>query len=225
MKFGVVFDLDGLLVDSEPVQEKAIRATLEEFGVVLGKDAFKGMVGISTRDNFLAVLKERGAFTTIDQLIEIKSRRYLELIPCLEPMPGALDLIQALAEQGIPMAVASSSPIRDVEASLDAVGMARYLAAVVGGDQVARTKPAPDVYLAAVERLGLRPAQCVALEDAGPGVAAAAAAGLAVVAVPNQHTREHDFRASSLLLSSLRGLTPARLQTLTAGIPEDRGQE
>lgn len=115
------------------------------------------------------------------------------------------------------MAVASSSVGKDVRASLQAVGILHFMEHVVTADDVQRTKPAPDLYLLAAERLGIPPAQCVALEDAGPGVLAATTAGIRCVAVPNIYTKRHDFARAALVVESLETLTPQTLMALVKG--------
>jgi HAD superfamily hydrolase (TIGR01509 family) len=137
----------------------------------------------------------------------------------MEAMPGAVELVRALRAGRVPIAVASSSGLADVAASLRAVGLDDDLPVRASAEEVARPKPAADVYLLAVRRLGLAPEACVALEDAGPGVAAAVAAGLACVAVPNAYTVGHDFAGAALVARSLRDLSPGSLRSLVRRAP------
>jgi HAD superfamily hydrolase (TIGR01509 family) len=130
-------------------------------------------------------------------------------------MPGAVALVRALAAASVPLAVASSSPHDDIGPSLVAVGLDALLPVRVSGFDVARMKPAPDVYLRAIDLLGLSPSACVAVEDAQAGVEAAKAAGLSCVAVPNRYTLgRHDFRAADAVVASLETVTAELLETL-----------
>jgi HAD superfamily hydrolase (TIGR01509 family) len=126
----------------------------------------------------------------------------------VEPMPGARELIAALHERGYPLAIASSSPLWQIEAVVERLNLRGMLAAVASGEEVPHGKPAPDVYLLAAERLGVPPARCLALEDSGPGTIAAKAAGMCVIAVPSAETAGHSFEHADLVLPSLVGALP-----------------
>lgn len=219
--FGVVFDLDGLLVDSERVQAMAFNAALAPHGIVLNDDDFAGFVGYSTAQNFrdLAVAHPHLA-PHVPEILAAKDRAYAALVETeMRPMPGAAELVRALAAAGVPMAVASSSYRVDVEACLRRVGLDDVLRVLSPGDEVPRTKPAPDVYLRAVERLGLPPSRCVAIEDAEAGVRAAKAAGLACLAVPNRYTLGHDFGPADARVEGLPEVTVGFLRGLADARP------
>jgi len=214
--FGVVFDLDGLLVDSERVQAMAFNEVLSPYGIRLSDEDFAKLVGISTAQNFadLARMHPRLAID-LHAIIRAKDRAYAALVPVeMRAMPGAPALVERLSRAGVPMAVASSSFRGDVESCLRQVGLDALLATVSPGDEVPRTKPWPDVYLRAAGMLGLAPARCVALEDAVAGVKAAKAAGMRCIAVPNRYTRGHDFAAADLAVDGLPDVTLAALESL-----------
>jgi len=215
--FGIIFDLDGLLVDSEPLQERAIGGVLERYGIHLTSDDFVSMVGISTPQNFLDVLERHGPFESLERLLAQKHALYRQIAEAeLQPMPGAVALVRAAAAADVPRAVASSSPRADVDMSLVAVGLDAALPLRVGGDQVAETKPAPDLYLRGLELIGLGAGRCVGLEDTTHGVASAKAAGLSCVAVPNRHTVGQDLSAADRRISSLEDLSLPDLARLAS---------
>lgn len=212
--FGVVFDLDGLLVDSERVQALSFNAVLKPFGVYLDDEVFARLVGLPTRKNFEDLKRWYPSITaTVEELLERKSLEYARLIPIeMRPMEGAVELVRSLWEKGVPMAVASSSPHEDIEMSLEAIGLERMIPVRVSGFDCPRMKPAPDVYLLAATRLGMEPSRCIAFEDAQAGVEAAAAAGMLVVAVPNRFTAgRHDFSKANTVISSLKDVCFRRL--------------
>ncbi len=214
--YGVVFDLDGLLVDSERVQAMAFNEVLAPYGIRLSDVDFARLVGISTAQNFadLAAVHPRLAID-VPGIIRAKDRAYADLVPVeMRAMPGALDLVEGLGRAGVPMAVASSSFRADVESCLRQVGLDALLAKVSPGDEVPRTKPWPDVYLRAAGLLGLPPARCIAMEDAAAGVQAAKAAGMRCIAVPNRYTRRHDFAAADVVLDGLPDVTLELLESL-----------
>lgn len=179
-----MFDLDGLLLDTEEAWTSAERTLFERYGKEFGREEKRLLLGTSfeTGGRILERLLARPgrALELSAELLVLVSER---LLAGAEPLPGARELVGAL--RGRPIAVASNSPHAFVAAALEAAGLADAFGVVVTADQVPEAKPAPDTYLEACRRLGARPAGSVALEDSPTGVAAARAAGLYVVGVPS----------------------------------------
>ncbi|KUN02686.1 HAD family hydrolase [Streptomyces canus] len=181
----VIFDLDGTLVDSEPNYYEASRRLLAEHGIAFTWQDNEQYVGISTWET-LGVWQERYGITAprLDLLGEL-NHRYLELArTATHAYPEMRKFVELLAGEGVPMAVASGSSPEAIGAILAGTGLDAYLRTTVSADEVAHGKPAPDVFLEAAHRLGADPADCVVLEDAAPGAAAAHAAGMRCIAIP-----------------------------------------
>jgi HAD superfamily hydrolase (TIGR01509 family) len=200
----VIFDLDGTLVDSEPNYYEATRQTLAAHGVPEFTWAeHESFVGISTLET-VALLRERhGLRPPVAGLLAETNRRYLELARTrTRAYPEMRKLVELLAAEGVPMAVASGSSPEAIAAILAGTGLDAYLRTVVSADEVPHGKPAPDVFLEAARRLGAAPADCVVLEDAAPGAAAAHAAGMRCVAVPYVAAQADapEFATTALLL-------------------------
>ncbi|WP_055489505.1 HAD family phosphatase [Streptomyces sp. TP-A0356] len=200
----VIFDLDGTLVDSEPNHFEAGRQLLAEQGVTDYTWAdHERYVGISTRET-LALLKERhGLRAPLEELLAEKNRRYLDLARASTKVyPEMRTFVELLAAEGVPMAVASGSSPEAIEAILSGTGLASWFTTAVSADEVAHGKPAPDVFLEAARRLGACPADCVVLEDAAPGAAAAHAAGMRCIAIPYVAAQADDpaFATAGLLV-------------------------
>lgn len=183
---GIVFDMDGLLFDSEALHRDAARDAATEHGCVLPDAVFLSLIGGAWPDNRARLLAHFGIDFAVDDFAACWARHYALRAasgPALKP--GAQDLLALLDALGMKRAIATSSSHETVRRNLAAHGLAGRFDAVVARGDYARGKPAPDPFLRAAERIGAIPAACLALEDSPHGVRAAAAAGMAVVMVPD----------------------------------------
>ncbi|WP_326751419.1 HAD family phosphatase [Streptomyces hirsutus] len=200
----IVFDLDGTLVDSEPNYYEAGRLTLAEHGVPdFSWAEHERYVGISTRETITDWRKRYGLRASVEDLLEVKNGHYLRLARAsTQVYPEMRRFVELLAAEGVPMAVASGSSPEAIEAILAGTRLDVHLRTVVSAEEVPRGKPAPDVFLEAARRLGTDPADCVVLEDAVPGVAAAHAAGMRCIAIPYVAAQADapEFATAALLL-------------------------
>ncbi|GAA4929665.1 HAD family hydrolase [Streptomyces coeruleoprunus] len=199
----VVFDLDGTLVDSEPNYYEAGRRLLSHYGVTgFDWERHIDFIGIGTRET-LAILKAEYVIeASLDELLAGKNRHYLDLAAAgTEVFPEMRAFVDRLHGEGVPMAVASGSSRAAIEAVLRGTGLDARFDVLVSAEEVPRGKPEPDVFLEAARRLGADPAECVVLEDAPPGAAAAYAAGMRCIAVPYLPSSVDDpaFRSAGLL--------------------------
>ncbi|TQL00871.1 HAD superfamily hydrolase (TIGR01509 family) [Streptomyces puniciscabiei] len=200
----VIFDLDGTLVDSEPNYYEASRQTLAGHGVLdftwADNEAY---VGIGNQDATRLWKERYGLSAPAGELLAELNQRYLELARARTPVyPEMRKFVELLAAEGVPMAVASGSSPEAIEAILTGTGLGAFLRTVVSAEEVPHGKPAPDVLLEAARRLGADPGDCVVLEDAAPGAAAAHAAGMRCIAVPYVAAQADlpEFATASLLL-------------------------
>ena len=180
--------MDGVLVDGEPLHFAAVNRLLGEEGKTISLEAYKPYMGTKTG------WQEMIAAFALSQPMEHYSRRYREMIlqsyrDHSEALPGAVEVVRAIQHAGIPLAVASSSILPWVEACLTKLGLLDAFNVVVSGSDVAAGKPAPDIYLAAAERLSVAARECLAFEDAPAGIESAHAAGMTCWAVRTEYTR------------------------------------
>jgi HAD superfamily hydrolase (TIGR01509 family) len=189
---GVVFDLDGTLVDNMPFHVEAFATFVKRHGLPPVEQAMRGRLdGKRNRDIFPILFGHPLDDATFLQLEEEKESLYRELsLGRLVPVPGLPRLLETLDARGIGAAVATSAPVGNVVHTLDELGLAGRFRAIVRSDQVPHGKPAPDVYLEAARRLGVPPVACLAFEDAPAGVLAAKAAGMTCVALTTSFTPE-----------------------------------
>jgi HAD superfamily hydrolase (TIGR01509 family) len=184
---GVIFDLDGLMINSEPLALQAWQLSLSPFGAKLTPMQYKHLIGHSRRVALDYIIEQTGISLSGEELNELFTSNMLSLIDSdqLQLMPGLLPLLDELAERKYPLGIASNSPAHYVRMVVARTGIAARFACVVSAEEVAHSKPAPDVYLEAARRLGIGPAHCLAFEDSPSGVRAAQAAGMHCVFIPN----------------------------------------
>ncbi|MDY6877884.1 MAG: HAD family phosphatase [Chloroflexota bacterium] len=200
----IIFDMDGLMVDSEPLAEWAWNQVLARYGHTLDAQTFRQILGMRVADSALFICHRFPLPITAEEALAERERLFMEAAPArLCACPGLYPLLDELAERGLPLGVATSGHRRYVTLVLRMLGIDRFFQAVVTGDEVARGKPAPDIYLLAAERLDVPPNFCLALEDAPLGVESACAAGMACVAVPNEWTASLEFPGAYRVFNSL----------------------
>lgn len=206
MTAAVIFDLDGLLIDSEPLWRSVEREVFAEVGVELSEADCRTTTGLRC-DLVVAHWFERRPWSgpgtaEVQRRIEERMRDRIQREG--RPLPGAVEAVGRVAAAGLRLAVASSSDRRLIDAALQRLGLDRVIRVRCSAVDEAAPKPAPDVYLRAAAALGLAPANCLAVEDSAPGVAAALAAGMRVVAVPDpEHRCDPGIRRAHRVLDSL----------------------
>lgn len=206
-----MFDLDGVLLDSEQVWDGARRDFVEEAGGRWRDGASTAMLGMSAPEWSRYVAEElRVPLPPADIDREVVRRviaRYREALPVL---PGAREAIERLGARW-PLGLATSSNREVVDAVLEALGVADRFVATVSSEEVGRGKPAPDVYLEAARRMGVDPAAAAAIEDSSNGLRSASAAGMTVIAIPNPHfpPAPDALALADVVLGGLDELTPA----------------
>ncbi len=211
----IVLDIDGLMVDTEPISRLAWDRVLAHYNRVLDDALHTRIVGYRIDESALMIIDEYDLPLSADQVIELKRIEYDQVLSDGVPvMPGLFDLIEGINEKEIPWAVATSSPLAHAQRILSQLQLTDSCTVMTGGDEVSRGKPAPDIYLLAAERLGLPPTHCLAVEDSAPGCRAALAAGMMTLAVPNGDTKTSDFPPVHQVFSSLNTVAQALDQLL-----------
>jgi len=187
MVAAVVFDMDGVIVDSEQVWDDVREQLVRDWSGRYSAEAQRAMMGMSSPEWSAYMHDELGLAQSPEEINEEVVQRMLERyrtdLPLLD---GAVDAVRALAAS-YPLAVASSSNRPLIDAVLETAGIAECFAATVSSEEVARGKPSPDVYLEAARRVGVPAGECAAVEDSTNGIRAAKAAGMVVIAYPNEH--------------------------------------
>lgn len=197
----VIFDMDGVLVDSEPLLFEAERVLLAELGAELTEEIKKPFIGMGGHEVLQALMDHFGLEADVVALGKHKGEIYLELARTVPGFAPTAELARALHADGIPLAIASGSSYEGIAICLAAIGLTDAFPVQVSVSSVAHGKPAPDVFLAAAGQLGVDPGDCLVVEDAIHGVEAALAAGMRVIAIPSvTDPLDPGFRRADLLI-------------------------
>jgi beta-phosphoglucomutase family hydrolase len=200
----VIFDMDGVIVDSEPLQLESFNQILRPYGVQLSEDDFMRFVGSTQVEILTAIKSEFGIAKDTHELIQSKKDAYLTLAESrMEPMPGLYELIDWLEGLDFAIGLASSSPMEDIQAILGYLDLTDHFKSVVSSMDLAHGKPHPEVFLRAAQKLGVDPSRCVVLEDSGRGVEAAKRASMVCIAMPNRFTKHQDTSAADFNVGNL----------------------
>lgn len=214
----VIWDVDGVLIDSAEQHRQAWHRLAEEEGVHFTDADFWATFGMRNAD---IIPRCFGSHLTPEQIKALADRKeayYRDLLRAqARPLPGARELVIALHAAGYRQAIGSSAPPENLRLIVDLLGLGPYIDAVVSGENVARGKPAPDIFLEAARALGMPPRRCVVIEDAPAGVAAAHAAGMRCIAVRRAGQPDAPgLEAADLVVDSLTQVTPATIADLLA---------
>ena len=210
----VIFDLDGVILDSEELWDEVREALAGERGGQWHEAAQADMMGMSSREWSVYMHERIGLPEPPEEISREVVRRMLERYRRELPLiPGAVEAVERLAARW-PLGLASSSNRELIDAALEAAGLARYFSVTVSSEEVEHGKPAPDVYLETARRLGVAAERCAAIEDSQNGIRSAKAAGMRVVAIPNRHFPPDDdaLALADLVLNELAELTPETVE-------------
>lgn len=211
----LVFDFDGLILDTETPEYETVADEFAAHGLDLPLEQWQQIVGRADTPHWLDRLEQElgGPVPDREAVLERRRAEHRRRIASQRVLVGVVELLEAAGARGVPVAVASSSPSDWVEPHLERLALRHHIAVVRCRDHVARAKPWPDLYLAALDHLGVRADRSVAFEDSHHGSSAAKAAGLACVVAPNGVTAGQDFSHADLVVGSL---AEVRWEVLTA---------
>ncbi|MDO3381410.1 HAD family hydrolase [Gilvimarinus algae] len=203
---GVIFDHDGTLVDSERKHYGLWVDLLAEFGVEFPEEEYKAhLAGVPTHFNAEYLVQRYNLPISAETLFnkrENATRASLGLTAC-PLIPGARECVEWVVARGLQTAIATGASLAEVKPTLEQHELGRYFAIVASRDQVARAKPAPDVYQYALDQLGLNADECIAIEDSATGLTSALACGLECIVVENDYSKGHDFTGAAAVFEDM----------------------
>lgn len=222
---GVIFDMDGVIIDSEPVHYKVGQLLFRELGIEIPDSMLSTFVGLSDRHTWSRIKASHRLRESVEYLVARDRSMYLEVLSELlrkheiGPIAGVSDLIRNLCGNSIRLALASSSSLEVIQKVLSSFEISQYFTAIVSGDEVERGKPAPEIFLTSCEVLGLPVEDCVVIEDSRNGIEASVSAGIRCIGFRNRGSREQDLSKADAVIESFVGLDFALLDLLTNKCP------
>ncbi len=210
----VIWDMDGVIADTAPYHFSAWKEVFQKRGVDFTGEDFKHVFGQRNDTIIRKTIGKQISQSEIDTIASEKDKTFRKLVePHIKPFPGALKLIISLKEHGFKIALASSAPIKNIQLITRGLGINNCFHAIVSGQDVTEGKPSPQCFLLASQKLGVKPENCVVIEDAVAGVTAAKRAGMRCLAITNTHPRTNLLEAD-LIVTTLEEVTVNNLERL-----------
>ena len=211
----VIFDMDGVIIDSEPIHSRVKMDTFAHFGLEFAEADLERYMGRTSKAIFSDVLAASGRVDIkLSDIVAYKHQHYLEILRDggIKPIAGTVELIQSLYESGIPLALASSSHDVVIDIVLEKFGISDCFSSVLSGGNLPASKPDPAIYRISAERLEIPPALCTVVEDTKNGVLAAKGAGMYCIGYRNPHSGSQDLSKADRIIEAMTELSPANLR-------------
>lgn len=204
----VIFDMDGVLIDSEPLHFEVDEMVLKHLQIDKGKHYLERFVGYTNPAMWKIIKEEYKLEQSIEGLIELQMRIKLDYLEKSNyvAIDGVLELLNKIQAKKIPLAIASSSPRIFIEAVIDKIQIARYFTTWISGEEVPESKPAPDVFLGAAAMLNVQPENCIVIEDSKSGTIAAKSAGMKCIGFQNPNSGNQDLSEADFIFDSFSEL-------------------
>lgn len=214
----VIFDMDGVLIDSEPDHLRIHEKMLEWLDIEPSSLDHSKYIGVTTSYKWSDIKSKYDLSYSVQELVEINRHNYFEYITAkdtiIEAIPGVYKLVKNIHKDGLKLAVASSSPINVIETVVKCIGLEKYFDVLVSGDYVKRSKPNADIFLYASEKLGINPQNSLVVEDSHNGSIAAKRAGMKCVGYKNINSGNQDISAADLITDSFNKVQLEELKNL-----------
>ena len=205
----VIFDMDGVIVDSEPIHFESDKMTMRFYEKEISDEELNNYVGVSNPTMWSEIRDKHKLTASIDELLEKQFyyKKYLIQKIKLEPIGGIRKLLEELKSCGIGIGLASSSSKEFIELILNTLGLIAYFDVIISGEDVPKSKPAPDIFLKAAEVLNVEPLHCLVIEDSGHGVKAAKLAGMKCIGFYNPNSGKQDLSLADEVVCTIEDLT------------------
>lgn len=211
----VIFDMDGVIIDSEPIYFKAGNELFKYLGLDVSEEEHHSYVGISSKDMWSDIRNKHKIDLSTEELVEMEMSIYIDYLLSKkdeEPIPGVVELIEDLYKNNVNLALASSSSIKSIKIVLDMFNLGKFFKTIVSGYEVENGKPAPDIFLYAAKRLGVRSGDCIVIEDSENGIEAAKSAGMKCIGFKNLNSGKQDLSSADMVIDSFSQVNYEKLR-------------
>jgi HAD superfamily hydrolase (TIGR01509 family) len=212
----VIFDLDGVLIDSEPFHLVVNKKIFVDLDIVLSEEDYQGFIGTTHKYMWSTIKKKYGLPQSVPELVNMQVGGNINYIrdEKIVAIQGVTDLLSELKKENIKIGIASSSPTEVIELVIKKLNISEYFSAIVGGEKIEKGKPAPDIFFEAAKWLNTKPENCVVIEDSENGVKAAKAAGMKCVGFRNPNTGKQNLKKADLIVDKYSSLKISILRDL-----------
>lgn len=208
-----IFDMDGVIIDSEPIHNKVVKEVLLQDGIIVSDKEFQKFTGMTSSAVFQHFITKHNLPYSAEQMTLHHMNAFKNYIVehNLQPIDGIIPLIHQLQTAKIPMAIASSSPMNVIEFVTKTFNIDKYFKYLISGEDLLHSKPAPDIYLKTAQKLQVKPKDCVVLEDSKNGSIAAKAAGMYCIGFQNPNSGNQDLSIADIIINKISAINIARL--------------
>jgi HAD superfamily hydrolase (TIGR01549 family) len=214
----VIFDMDGVLIDSEPFHLVVNEKIFADLGINLSEDEYHSYIGTTHKDMWRTIKERHNLPQSVPELVNMQVSGNINYIKeeDIEPIKikGVAELLFKIASENIKIGIASSSPTEVIELVINKLNISNYFSAIVGGEEIERGKPSPDIFLKASKRLNTDPSECIVIEDSKNGVLAAKAAGMKCIGFENPNSGNQDLGKADLIVDNFDSLNVNTLKGL-----------
>jgi len=212
----VIFDMDGVLIDSEPFHLDVNEKIFENLGINLSEDEYLSFIGTTHKDMWTTIKNRYNLPQGVPELVNMQISGNIEYIKNeeIEEINGITNLLSRINSENIKIGIASSSPTEVIELVTNKLGIRDYFSSIVGGEKIKKGKPAPDIFLKAAKCLNAKPSDCIVIEDSKNGVQAAKTAGMKCVGFKNPNSGNQDLTKSDLIIYNYDSLNVKTLRRL-----------
>lgn len=212
----VIFDMDGVIIDSEPFYLVIGMELYKKLNINMTEDEHITFTGVSNNNMWTTIKNKYGLKETVKELVKLQNKANIEYLEkhMDKPIPGVVEILESLKNNGIKVALASSSSMEIIKMVLEKFKIIEYFQSIVSGENLERGKPAPDIFLNAAKLLQVDPECCTVIEDSNHGVTAAKAAGMKCIGFQNPNSGNQNLKAADLILSSLKGMSLDTIKNL-----------
>lgn len=204
----VIFDMDGVIIDSEPFYLVIGMELYKRLNINVTEEEHISYTGVSNPNMWTSIKNKHGLKQTVSELVSIQNKANIEYLEknIEKPIPGVVNILESLSRNGIKVALASSSSMEIIRLVLEKFEIIKYFQVIVSGESFERGKPAPDIFLKAAEMLQVEPESCTVIEDSNHGVTASKAAGMMCIGFQNSNSGNQNLKSADLIVNDLENV-------------------